>query len=101
MLDGGLAVLCNPKPAYAGLIRHSEYYKERIHFKRGTTMKIGSDNILTYKLRQDRKVATVSSAKGSCRETWLELESVKVSFFVIRICCTTDLSLVAQAGKLE
>jgi hypothetical protein len=32
VLDGGLAVLCNPKPAHAGLIRHTENYTRRCNF---------------------------------------------------------------------
>ena len=72
-LDGGLAVLCNPKPASRGVDQHVEYWVPWDVRAAARALKVGSCDGTNYKPRQDRKVATVSRPGASHKETWPEL----------------------------
>ncbi len=72
VLDGGLAVPCNPKPADAGSKGVLSSVWCRLHPGSVTVMKVGSGDGRYREPRQDRKVATVNGAVLSHREAWLE-----------------------------
>jgi len=72
VLDGGLAVPCNPKPAHAG--SKNAVSPVRAETCPGCVMavKVGSCDGRRRESRQDRKVATVSGPATSCRAAWPE-----------------------------
>lgn len=73
VLDGGLAVPCNPKPAYAGSKGIPSAVWRGLSSDSGTAMKIGSGEDRHREPRQDRKVATVNGTAICRRGAWLEL----------------------------
>ncbi len=73
VLDGGLAVPCNPKPAHAGSKGTPSAARCGLSLKSGAAMKIGSGEDSHREPRQDRKVATVNGAAVRHRGAWLEL----------------------------
>jgi len=72
VLDGGLAVPCNPKPAHAGSKGIPSAARCGSSLKSKTAMKIGSGEDHHREPRQDRKVATVNGATVRHRGAWLE-----------------------------
>ncbi len=79
VLCGGLAVPCNPKPAYAGLKGTLSSVWREPSLNRVLVMKVGSDDDGCREPRQDRKVATVSGLIVSHRGAWLEPEPFRPS----------------------
>ncbi len=89
VLDGGLAVPCNPKPAQAGSKRDLSPSRCKLSSVCPVVMKVGSDDGHPCEPRQDRKVATVNSATPSRRGAWLELSTPEPFHWVGEVPGTT------------
>jgi len=75
VLDGGSAVPCNPKPAYAGSKERHEAGPGRTRSAGPKALKAGSCDGRCREPRQNRKVATVNGLVSSRKSAWLELKA--------------------------